>query len=1004
MSAKTLFSALLCILFTFVVQSSYAQDRVVTGIVTDSKDGTPVSGASVQAKGTRTGTSTKTDGSFTISIAPGVTTLIISSIGYETQEVSVEGKSSVEVAFVVTVGANLNEVVVTGYGTAKKKDLTGSVGSLKDKDFNKGVFTSADQLIQGKLSGVQVVNNSGQPGGATTVKIRGSSALTGSGQPLYVVDGVPLDGRSPRPGLGDIGLGGSNPGNNPLNFINPADIASIDVLKDASATAIYGSRAAYGVVMITTKKGKSGEPRIDVSSSIGFSKILKQIEILNAAQYRQALTYYGLGTANDKGANVDAMGAILRTAVVHNHNVAISGGTTNAKYRFSFGLLDQEGIVRKSGIKKYTANLSGNFKFLDNKRLGLDVNVIPSQYMEEIAPISNNAGSRGSLIGNALQWNPTENLIIKRSNGTDSLNVKVGGDLLNPLAVSEAFTDKAKVTTILGSVSPYYKLTDDLEYRMVYSIAYGTGLRGTTVKPFINFNDTYGKGRVRLAQSQLTTQQVTHTVSYTKQLASSVNVNAVAGYEYLSFKNKGYDLNGFGQVGALGGFGDFGLEYEDYIQYTDPTNRTINSYSDPTNELQSYFVRTEFNIQDKYLVKGSFRADGSTKFGKNNKYGYFPAFAVAWNISRESFFKVPLINSLKLRASWGKTGNQEFPSGSAQLRYSFSGNGSGAFNAANNANPDLKWQSDRQYNIGFDAQILKNRITIVVDYFNKRTTDLLFPSEPAQPAAPGGVVKWVNLDGNIDNKGVEAAVNASIITQRDLTWDFGVNGTFVTNKVSNLSSSINTGSLDGQGITGTTVQVIRNGLPINAFFTRQFLGFDKSTGLAMYTNDGDLLYYVGNPNPKALLGISTTVRYKKLTLTANLNGAFGHDIYNNTLNSVINVGSINNGKNIALSVFRDPVKESFANPLTASSRFLENGNYLKMANATISYMIGDIGKSIKGLTVYVNGQNLFVITQFSGFDPEVNVDKNINGVPSTGIEYIPYPSARTFNFGINVGF
>jgi TonB-dependent starch-binding outer membrane protein SusC len=1003
MSAQKLLSALFSMVFVFVLQVAFAQNKTVTGKVTDSKDGSPVSGATVQVKGSRTGTSTKADGTFSLSVPSSATTLVITSVGYDKQEVAITG-SAIEVSFVANAGANLNEVVVTGYGSSKKKDLTGSVGSIKEKDFNKGVFTSPDQLMQGKISGVQVINNSGQPGGAATVKIRGASAVTGSGQPLYVVDGVPLDGRSVRPGIGDIGLGGSNPGNNPLNFINPSDIASIDVLKDASATAIYGSRAAYGVVLITTKRGKSGEPRIEVNASIGSSKLLKRIDVLNASEFRSALSYYGLSNSNDLGSDVDALGEITRTGMIQNYNVGVSGGNENARYRLSLGVLDQEGIVKKSGIKKYTANVNLNFKFLESKKLGLDVNIVPSQYKEEIAPISNDAGSRGSLIGNALQWNPTERLIIRKANGQDSINVRVGGDLLNPVAVQEAITDRTRITTVLASISPYYKFSKDLEYRFLYSYNYGIGKRGTSVKPFINFNDVYGRGRVRLAQSELITQNITHTLSYNKQVTSNLNLQAVVGYEYIKYINKGFDLSGYGQSGAAGGFGDFGLDYEDYIQYSNPTNRTFGSYSDPTNELQSYFARTVFNFKEKYLLTATIRADGSTKFGENNRYGYFPSIGAAWNISKEDFFKVNFINSLKLRAGWGKTGNSEFPSGSSQLRYSFSGGGSGAFSAANNANKDLKWQADRQFNVGFDMAILKNRINITVDYFNKRTTNLLFPSEPPQPAAPGGVVKWVNLAGNIDNKGVEAAVNAAIITKKDMSWDFGVNATFINNEVSGLPAPLNTGGLHGQGITGTTVQVIKNGLPINAFFTRRFEGFDKATGLAIYTDGGDVLYYVGNPNPKMTLGLSTTFRYKKLSLIANMNGAFGHDIYNNTLNSVINVGSINNGKNIAVSVFRDPVKESFANPLTASSRFLEKGNYLKMANMTLSYAFGDIGKHIKGLSVYITGQNLFVLTDFSGFDPEVNVDKNQNGVPSASIEYIPYPSARTFSFGINVGF
>ena len=986
------------LLVIFGCTSLAFSQTTVSGTVTDKK-GEPQAGITVSVRGTKMATSTNAQGSYTLNNVPADAVLVFTGAGITKLQQGVNGKSTLNVEVETSV-SNLNEVVVIGYGTARKKDLTGAVSTVQAKDFNKGTYTSADQLIQGKVSGVQIINNSGQPGGATTVKIRGASALTGSGQPLYVVDGVPLDGRSARPGIGDIGVGGSNPGSNPLNFINPSDIASIDVLKDASATAIYGSRAAYGVVLITTKKGKSGEPKLELSSSLGFSKISKRIKVLDAQQFREALVYYNLGSGGDKGSNVNALDAILRTGLVQNYNLGVSGGNENAKYRFSFGVLDQEGIVRKTGIKKYTANLSGNFKFLESKKLGLDINIIPSQYTENIAPISNDAGSRGSLIGNALQWNPTENLIIRKPNGQDSFNVAVGGDLINPLAVSEAITDKARVTTILASISPYFKLTKDLEYRFLYSVNYSTGQRGTTIQPFINFNDVYGKGRVRLAQSQLSTQQITHTLNYNKKIIKDLNLNAVAGFEYLKFQNKGNDLSGYGVT--AGGFGNFGLNYEDYIQFTNPTNRSIGSYSDPTNELQSYFVRAAFNYQDKYLLTGTFRADGSTKFGKNNKYGYFPSFSAAWNISKEDFFHFDIINSLKLRAGWGKTGNQEFPSGSAQFRYSFSGNGTGGFIAANSANPELKWQSDRQYNIGMDMSLLKNRITFTVDYFNKRTTDLLFPSEPAYPAAPGGAVKWVNLNGNIDNKGLEAAVNATIISKKDFSWDLGVNSTFVKNEVSNLTLSINTGGLHGQGITGTTVEVIKNGLPINAFFTKRFDGFSKD-GFAIYP-DGDVTSYVGNPNAKVLLGISTTLNYKRLSLSANMNGAFGHLIYNNTLNSVINVGSISNSKNIALSVLRDPIKESFANPLSASSRYLEKGNYLKMANTTLSYNFGDIGKSVKGLSVYVTGQNLFVITKFSGFDPEVNVDKNVNGVPSTGIEYIPYPSARTITFGINVGF
>lgn len=998
MSSQKLLSAVFSIALVFALQVSFAQDRTITGKVTDSKDGSPVVGASVQPKGSRTGASTKADGTYSINVGSNVNTIVITSIGYESQEISIAGKSSVDVSFVGTFGSNLNEVVVTGYGTSKKKDLTGSVGSVKEKDFNKGTFTSADQLIQGKVAGVQILNNSGQPGGASTIKIRGNSTVTGTGQPLFVLDGVPLDGGSPRPGVGDIGFGGSNPASNPLNFLNPSDIASIDVLKDASATAIYGSRGAYGVVLITTKRGKSGETKIEAGASFGVASIMKKIEVLNAAEFRQAIPYYGVAASLDKGGNVDALDAILRKASVKSYNVAVSGGNETGRYRLSFSALDQQGIVLKSGIKKYTANLNASFKFLDSKKLGLDINIIPSQYIENIAPISNNAGAGNNIIGMALTWNPTQPLKI----GDSTVNVG-GNSIFNPLNVSDAINDKAKVTTVLASISPSYKFTDWLEYKLLYSINYGTGNRRTMRNQNTNLNNAgagapyTGVGFAAIANSELITQQITHTLSVDKKIGANLNLNAVIGYEYLKFKSSGSSESA---NGPAGGYGQFGLDYTNYIQYGDKSTYSVNSYYNPIDELQSYFARAVFNYKDKYLFTGTFRADGSTKFGANNKYGYFPSFAAAWNITKEDFFHVKAINSLKLRAGWGKTGNQEFPSGSAVERIRFGSNGASA-GLVNFANPGLQWQSDRQSNVGIDASILNSRLNITIDYYNKNTTKLLFPlvGDPNGPG--GGAVKWDNLAGSVENSGFEFSVNANIINQKNLTWDFGVNAAFNTNKVNGLKAPIFTGELNGQGVSGTLVQTIQNGLPINAFYTRKFLGMDKATGLATYLDDGNTFYYVGNPNPKTILGLSTTVRYMKLSLTINMNGAFGQSIYNNTLNNTINVGNINGGRNIARSVFKDPVKESFANPVTASSRFIEKGNYLKMSNVSLNYALGNVGKTFKGANIFLTGQNLFVITKFSGFDPEVNVNKGANFVPSVGFEYQPYPSARTISFGLN---
>ena len=465
------------------------------------------------------------------------------------------------------------------------------------------------------------------------------------------------------------------------------------------------------------------------------------------------------------------------------------------------------------------------------------------------------------------------------------------GYIVNPLALTELIKYNLKVTTVLGSISPYYKFTDWLEYKLLVSINYSSGISRSSINQALL--DPFNPGGfAAIENNELTTQQITHTLNFNKEILSGLNLNAVAGFEYMKFTRKGFALNGYGAQNI--GFGNFGLDYTNYIQYSSTSNRSISSFADPITELKSFFGRTIFNYKDKYLLTATFRADGSTKFGANNKYGYFPSFAAAWNISKEKFFKLHFVNSLKVRAGWGKTGNQEFPPGSAQARYSFQDNGN--ISQVNNPNPDLKWQSDKQYNFGVDFSILNNRISGTVDYFNKTTTSLLFPGVPIQPAPTMSVVRWINLDGKIINKGLEVLINGAVVRNKEFSWDLSVNATFLKNNVSGMPSPIYTGYLQGSGTSGASVEVIQNGLPMDAFFTRKFLGMDKDTGFAIYQDDGNTFYYVGNPNPKTLAGISSTLRYKKLMLTANMYGAFGQDIFYNTLLNVINVGGINAGK------------------------------------------------------------------------------------------------------------
>ncbi|MEO6916981.1 MAG: SusC/RagA family TonB-linked outer membrane protein, partial [Chitinophagaceae bacterium] len=596
----------------------------IQGTVTGEQN-EPLPGTSVKIKNGRAGISTDANGKFSLRAPSSSSVLVFSYSGYATQEVAVGNQTTINVQLKLDA-SSLSDVVVVGYGTARKKDLTGAVSSVSAKDFNKGNFTSPDQLIQGKVAGVQIINNSGQPGGAATIKIRGNSAITGSGLPLFVVDGVPLDNRSARPGLNANGLG-NTPGGNPLNFINPNDIASMEVLKDASATAIYGSRAAYGVVIINTKRGQSGQPKLDVGMSVGTSSIFRKVKILDAAQYRAAIPYYGVSALNDRGASVDGFGSILRKALQQNYSVAISGGTDNARYRLSAGYQNQEGIVKKTGFKKYSTNFSTNFKFLESKKLGLDFNLTTSQYLENIAPITNDAGATGSLIQHGLQWNPTDSLY--KANG--SLNIKAG-TVVNPIAMSDAYNDISKVSTVLASISPYYKFNNWLEYRMLYSINYASGVRRASIRQDINIASTQNRGWASISNNELITQQATHTLSFNKKIATDLNLNAVAGYEYMKYTSKGAAMSA---LGPTTGYGNYGLDYTNYIQYSATAGRSISSFVDPTNELQSYFGRAILNFKDKYLVTATFRADGSSKFGKNSAYGYFPSFSAAWNISQE---------------------------------------------------------------------------------------------------------------------------------------------------------------------------------------------------------------------------------------------------------------------------------------------------------------------------------------------------------------------------------
>ncbi|HRN57467.1 MAG TPA: SusC/RagA family TonB-linked outer membrane protein, partial [Agriterribacter sp.] len=903
--------ALSILLLFFSFSTALAQNRTVTGNVTDSKDGAPLVGATIQVKGSRSGTTTDMSGDFSITIPAAAKILAVSAVGDESQHVPIDSDNLT--ILLVASTSSLDEVVVVGYGTARKKDLTGAVASVQEKDFNRGVITAPDQLIQGKAAGVLVINNTGQPGGSTTIRVRGSSSIRSGNQPLFVIDGIPLSGGSARPGTSGGGSYG-NDGGNPLNSINPNDIASMEILKDASATAIYGSRGANGVILITTKRGKSGAPQLDASASVGVSNVLKKLDVLNAGEYRDVLQDYGI-TSGDFGGNEDAWDAITRTAITQNYNTAISGGTENGRYRVSAGYLNQEGVIETSQLKKITANLTSSFKFLESKKLGLDVNVLVTQTNEHIAPVSAFVGFEGNLISQALQWNPT----LKLRQNADSITT-LQGTTINPLSSLAYYKDRAVINTIVASISPSYKITDHLEYRFLYSVNRQTGVRKGMVDRRLNQDGVLDHGNAFIGNGEQTNQQITNTLSFNKEVASDFNVNAVVGHEWLIFDNRGNGMSGRD-------FQNNGLNYYNYIQQGITSNREIGSYASPTTELQSYFARAILNFQDKYLITGTFRADGSTRFGENKKYGYFPSLGAAWNMSNESFMDGNnIFSNLKLRLGWGKTGNQEFVSGASLARFSIGGN-NGGYTQTNFANPDLRWETSATTNAGIDFEVLDGRLYGSVDYFYKKTTDVLFERTLAQPAPSGKI--WVNLDGYVLNKGWEISLTGGLIKNEHINWNITANASFLQNTVKGISGFYQTGALRGQGFTDVYGQRVVNDQPLNVWYLGIFEGIDKTTGQSIY-KDGDpsaFKYYVGSPNPTTLLGLSTDFSYRRFTATINMNGTFGNYLFNNTAATVLGIGNLGGGRNVAKSIFNTDAKEATSNAAAPSTRYLEKGNY-----------------------------------------------------------------------------
>ncbi|AFK02443.1 TonB-dependent receptor plug [Emticicia oligotrophica DSM 17448] len=964
-------------------------DITVKGKVTDAETGSGLPGVSISAKGSTKGAITDVNGDYSIAVTDSKTVLVFSYVGYTPQEITVGGQTQINVSLQADT-KTLSEVVVVGYGTVKKTDVTGAVKSVRSEDFNKGIINSPEQLLQGKVAGVNVTSASGEPGSAQNISIRGPGGVRTGSTPLFVVDGLALD---------NSGTGGAM---NPLTFLNPQDIETIDVLKDASATAIYGARGANGVVLITTKKGKAGTSSMNYSATLGISEIARALPVYTADEYRNAVPSVG-GVLEDLKGNTDWQKEITRTAYTQNHNLTLAGGSNKLTYYASFGAQKQEGILKNNDLDRYTGRINVNQKFWED-RLSVDVNLNATFTKNMRPPI-------GSMIGNAISVNPTYPAL--DANG----NPAVYPNLVNPLVSLKLEKDLTKTNRLIGNISPSLKITKDLTYRLNYGIDNSNSVRDLVSMPnAVPLQD----GRLETIYITNNNSLIENYLTYSKQF-NNHSFSALAGHSYqrIFLQGRSSSINKF-PISDIDPIYNPGLGQELTLANNKPSGYALK------NELQSFFSRLNYSYKDKYLLTATVRADGSSKFGNNNKYGVFPSFAAGWRISEEAFMKGLPVSNLKLRLGWGQTGNQEIPSKITQALFTSTVSASTSYPLDNTAvypagttysrlaNPNIQWEVSTQTNVGLDFGFLNGALTGAVDYFNKVSSDILLEVIPSDPVQPAGTF-WTNVkDMNITNKGLEIELAYRQKTASGISYGIGGNTTFIRNKVTNSPYSvIPSGSASGSGLTSATINGYINGEPIGTFFLKDFTGFDDK-GLSTYRDvDGDGLVTdkdriaAGSALPTMQYNFFGNIGYKGFDLVVNFNGVRGNKIYDNTANANFYKLRLSKGINTTPEAVQY-TNESTNNAAPVSTRFLKDGAFLRLNNLALGYSFNTkalgIDKYIPTLRLSVTGQNLFVITKYNGYDPEVNTDRTINGISSYGIDYLSYPKAKSIIFGLNVSF
>lgn len=982
----------ICMLF--FAPKVWAQTISVHGRVTNLTDGHPLSGAYVNITGQTKGELTNDSGYFSINI-PGIgSSLTFSFTGKTSQTITVNSTDSILVQ--LSDAANsLNEVVVIGYGSQRKKDITSSIATINVNDVANRPIVSPSEAMTGKAAGVQIFQPSGKPGSDMAVRIRGLSSPNGT-QPLFVIDGmIAPDTKS----------------------LDPNTIESISVLKDASAAGIYGSLGSTnGVVLITTKKGRKGTSKVDVNVYTGFQKIVKKLDVLNSNQLADLLIDEKRNAGDNtftipdslRNININWQDAVYRTAPMTSANIGYSGGSDKGTFYFGGGYLNQQGIIVNNFYKRYSAKMNVDQNM--NKWLKAGMNIAYNRTNSRDVNDNNNVNSGGVVLG-ALQ---TPQFVNKyNADGTFAMNPFQAWE--NPWASLYGSQNGTTGNNLLGNTYIEISLPFNLKYRSQYSITLNNSDYNSFTDPFLT---QYGRTKSGIGSSNYSeTFRWTwdNTLTYDKTFNRDHHLTVVAGTSDIDQRYTYKYLYG-----------------EGFATGTVPTlNAASSNYQISTirNEwtVASFFGRLNYSYKERYLLTASFRGDGSSRSGVNKTWGYFPTVSAGWRISDEDFMKnVTAISNFKLRVGYGATGNLApdnltvYPSAtplSPGSKYPFGGAVVPGVAPGNQiGNPNLKWEAGKQFNAGFDMTLFK-MLNLTVDYYNKRTTDLIFQQQ--LPSSSGFSYTLLNLPGIVSNKGIEFTVSSNVHAGSDFTWSPSFNISFNTNKISGLDS--------GTMIFNGDVNVIRNGLPLGAFWGYVAQGVDPQTGNIKFKDiDGNGSIdpdhdktYIGNPQPKFTFGFSNNFRYKNWTLDLLIDGVYGNKVYNATRLMLESMSTVANSDAATLNrwkkpgdvtdmpkaVFGDPAPANSVSNSSPSTRFLENGSFLRLRSTTLSYRLSDNWMQKIGFTsasFYATAQNLFIITKYKGYYPEIN--SGGNSPVNMGIDYGTYPPARSVIFGVNLSF